>query len=212
MKTMKSRKEPSPFESYSSEKATLLHRCPVCGTVHEVSAARARFAYGRQLACSPDCEAERRRRNRASYRFATSPVSGNAFVETGAGCPSSDGGGPISLKLMTPGCEPSSTALKTAVGDRDDRNSRRQSTLRLVGSDDHKAALSVTVESTDVLRVRRAIFEAGGESVGILKAAPIPHSSRVRVFISMRLGALESIMTAIMRSVTACEFGRVART
>src|SRR5450759_2902296 len=118
MKTMKSRKEPSPFESYSSEKATLLHRCPVCGTVHEVSAARARFAYGRQLACSPDCEAERRRRNRASYRFATSPVSGNAFVETGAGCPSSDGGGPISLKLMTPGCEPSSTALKLSLGDR----------------------------------------------------------------------------------------------
>jgi hypothetical protein len=81
-----------------------------------------------------------------------------------------------------------------------------------VGSGDQKGALSVTVESTDVLCVRRAIFQAGGESVGILKAAPIPHSTRVRVFISMRLGALESIMTAIMRSVGACEFGRVART
>jgi hypothetical protein len=44
MKTMKSRKEPSSFESYSSEKATPLHRCPVCATVHEVSVARAQFA------------------------------------------------------------------------------------------------------------------------------------------------------------------------
>ena len=85
MNTMKLCKEPSSFESYSSEKATLLHWCPVCGTVHEVSAARAQFAYGRQLACSPDCEAERRRRSRASYRLAPAPVSGNAFAETGAG-------------------------------------------------------------------------------------------------------------------------------
>ena len=211
MKTMKSRKEPIPFESNSLEKATLLHRCPVCGTLHEVSAARAQFAYGRQLACSPDCEAERRRRNRASYGLVRTPVPGNVSAETGAGRPSPAGGRPMSLKLTTPGCEPSSAALKTAVGARDDRDSR-QSTLRLVDSGDHKAVLSVTVESTDVLRVRRAIFQAGGGSVGILKTAPVPHSSRVRVFIGMKLGVLDSIMTAIMRSVGACEFGRVART
>lgn len=195
MKTMRSRKEPSSFESYTPEKTTLLHRCPVCATLHEVSAARAQFAYGMQLACSPDCEAERRRRSRASYRLAPTPA----------------GGRPMSLKLMTPGYEPSSTASKTAVGNRNDHDSR-QSTLRLVGSGDHKAVLSVTVESTDVLRVRRAIFQTGGGSVGILKTAPVPHSSRVRVFIGMKLGVLESIMTAIMRSVGACEFGRVART
>jgi len=59
--------------------------------------------------------------------------------------------------------------------------------------------------------VRGAIFQAGGESVGILKTAPVPHSSKVRVFISMKLDALDSIMTAIMRSVSACEFGRVVR-
>ena len=164
METMRSRREPGSFEAYTSAKATLLHRCPVCGTVHEVSAVRAQFAYGRQLACSPDCEAQRRRRSRAAYRLA--PVSGNG----------------------------------------------RQSTRRPAPAGEHKAVISVTVESTDVLRVRRAIFQAGGESIGILKAAPVPHSSRVRVFIDMKLGALESIITAIMRSVTACEFGRVART
>ena len=187
MKTMISRKEPSSFESYSSERATLLHRCPVCATVHEVSAARAQFAYGRQLACGPDCEAERRRRSRASYRRA-----------------------PTALKTAENGRAVGSCTM--AVNDRDERDFHRQRTLRLVGSGDQKAALSVTVESTDVLRVRRAIFQAGGGSVGILKATPLPHSSRVRVFIGMKLGALESIMTAIMRSVTACEFGRVART
>ncbi len=186
MKTMKSCKEPSPFESYSLEKAALLHRCPVCGTVHEVSAARAQFAYGRQLACSPDCEAERRHRSRASYRLAPAALNTAEKARLVGRC-------------------------TAEVGDRDDRDSR-QSTLHLVGSSEQKAALSITIESTDVLRVRRAIFQAGGGTVGILKAAPIPHSSKVRVFISMRLGALESIMTAIMRSVTACEFGRIART
>jgi len=186
MKTMTSRKEPGSFEAYSPEKAALLHRCPVCGTAHEVSAARAQFAYGRQLACSPDCEAERRRRNRASYRLAPKPV--------------------------TPGREPSSVALKTAGRDCDGRDSRLQSTHRLAGSDDQKAVLSVTVESTDVLRVRRAVFQSGGKSVGILKAAPVPHSSKVRLFVGTQTGARESVMSAIMRSVGAGEFGHVART
>jgi hypothetical protein len=41
----------------------LVHRCPVCNSLHAVSAARAEMAYGRQLCCSPDCEGERRRRS-----------------------------------------------------------------------------------------------------------------------------------------------------
>lgn len=44
------------------------HRCPVCAKTHLVKAVRAELAYGRQLCCSPDCEAERRRRARAPYR------------------------------------------------------------------------------------------------------------------------------------------------
>jgi hypothetical protein len=71
--------------------------------------------------------------------------------------------------------------------------------------------VTAIVEAIDVLQVRRAIFQAGGESVGILKTAPVPHSSKVRVFIGMKLGALDAIMTAIMRSVSTCEFGRVVR-
>jgi hypothetical protein len=40
------------------------HTCPVCGRRHAVREARAEVAYGRQLTCSPECEAERRRRRR----------------------------------------------------------------------------------------------------------------------------------------------------
>ena len=47
----------------------IAHRCPVCGTEHEVSRARAEMACGRSLACSPDCEAERRRRTASPWRY-----------------------------------------------------------------------------------------------------------------------------------------------
>jgi len=53
----------------------LVHRCPVCGVLHAVRPARAEVAYGRQLACSPECEAERRRRARAPYRRFPGPVA-----------------------------------------------------------------------------------------------------------------------------------------
>jgi hypothetical protein len=51
-------------------KSVVLHQCPVCGVIHEVSAVRAQLAYGRQLSCSGECESERRRRRRARYREA----------------------------------------------------------------------------------------------------------------------------------------------
>jgi len=44
----------------------VMHRCPVCASRHEVSAARAQLAYGRQLCCSPDCEGARRRSARGA--------------------------------------------------------------------------------------------------------------------------------------------------
>ena len=42
----------------------ITHTCPVCGRHHAVREARAAVAYGRQFTCSPECEAERRRRGR----------------------------------------------------------------------------------------------------------------------------------------------------
>jgi hypothetical protein len=39
----------------------VVHRCPICGVLHFVAEARARFAYGRPYTCSFECEARRRR-------------------------------------------------------------------------------------------------------------------------------------------------------
>jgi len=223
MSTLRSYQEPDPFESYRAAQGTLCHQCPVCDTVHEVTAARAQFAYGRQLSCSPDCEAERRRRSRAAYRRTPTLVRSNTVTQ-----PFSIGRGlspaaekPVPLKLMISESLPAGVFLKapgaaegnrTATsGDRNLGDSGHPHARHSAPAGEHKAVVSAIVESADVLQVRSAIFQAGGESVGILKTAPVPHSSKVRVFISMKLDALDSIMTAIMRSVSACEFGRVVR-
>jgi len=60
-----------------------LHRCPICGAAREVPPERAQFAYGRQLTCSPDCEAERRRRSRAPYRLHPGPIPGILTTDKG---------------------------------------------------------------------------------------------------------------------------------
>jgi hypothetical protein len=41
--------------------SAITHRCPVCGALHQVNAARARLAYGRPYTCSFECESKRRR-------------------------------------------------------------------------------------------------------------------------------------------------------
>lgn len=41
-----------------------IHVCPVCGKAHAVNPARQSVSWGRQLTCSCDCEAERRRQVR----------------------------------------------------------------------------------------------------------------------------------------------------
>lgn len=65
---------PAP-DSLEPPASRLVHRCPVCGVLHTVRPARAEVAYGRQLACSPECEAERRRRARAPYKRFAGPVA-----------------------------------------------------------------------------------------------------------------------------------------
>lgn len=70
----RARPSAAPFGTAESARAAgeapdmsvvVLQVCPVCNREHRVAPARAEFAYGHQLACGPDCEAERRRRLRA---------------------------------------------------------------------------------------------------------------------------------------------------
>jgi hypothetical protein len=223
MSTLRAYQEPDPFESRRAEKGPLFHQCPVCSTVHEVTAVRAQFAYGGQLSCSPDCEAERRRRSRAAYRRALTLVRTDSPATSrppGTSHRPADEKS-LQLKLLISESAPAGALLK-APGDADGNctvtaedckssDSARQHSRHAATAGEHKAVVTAIVESADVLQLRRAIFQAGGESVSVLKTAPVPHSSKVRVFIGMKLGALDPVMTAIMRSVTACEFGRVVR-
>jgi len=210
MKTMRLHKEPRSFESYPSGKESQLHGCPVCDKAHEVSAVRAQFAYGRQFACSLDREAERRRLIRDSYGRIRTSVADDVFSESIARRPSSRESEPRPLKLISSGRDSVSIFLKRAGGDRKNRDFH-PSTDRLSLPDEEKTVITVTVESTDVLRVRRAVFQVGGKSIGILKAAPVPHSSKVRLFIGSKIAALESIMIAIIHSISSGEFGRIVR-
>ena len=160
------------------------HRCPVCRKLHDVPAARAQFAYGSQLTCGPECEAARRRRIRAAY---------------------------LAMTLRAVGRTRSADCRETPSGFRDERKLPAQPTLRLVSGGEPKVMLSVTVESADVLQVRRAVFESAGGAVDVLKAVPLPHCSKMRMLVSIKAGAVDAIRSAIMHAVPAGEFGRICR-
>lgn len=217
---LRSNRGPGFFERYFSTVDALVHRCPVCRVAHRVSAVRAQFAYGYQLTCSPDCEAERRRKSRAAYRRSLSLVRSDPTIHFPA-VDDSQPAGETSLQLESMTCQSAPSGKLLETGDHQ-RNRPLIPEHRKAGASvgqlrpvarmgEHKAVISAIVESTDVLKVRRAIFQAGGESVGVLKCAPVPRSSKVRIFIGMKADALDSLMSAIMRSVAACEFGRVIR-
>jgi hypothetical protein len=84
------------------------------------------------------------------------------------------------------------------------------STFRICKTRDLDGSLSVTVESSQLLQVRRAIVKSGCAPVGIVKAVPLAGGTRVRLLIALRPESLQPVMDAIMRCVGAGEFGRPA--
>jgi hypothetical protein len=81
--------------------------------------------------------------------------------------------------------------------------------FRLTPSRELGGSLSVTVESRQVLRVRRAIIRSGCPHVGIVRATPIA-GTRVRLLIALNPGDLHTVMDAIMGEVSSGEFGAAA--
>jgi len=77
----------------------------------------------------------------------------------------------------------------------------------LPGRDEPQISLCVIVEAAEMFHVRRAVFQAGGQSVQIIKGLPMPHSSKVRLYITMKAGALDQIRNAVMAAISAGEFG-----
>jgi len=124
MKALRPLRVLESFERYFSIHAATLHRFPVCRKQHEVSAARSRFSYGKQLTCGPDCEAERRRRIRAAYRSMTLRAVRNANAT--AALPVGNDGRPRnngSLRLVSGG--ESRVTLSVTVEDADVLRVRR---------------------------------------------------------------------------------------
>jgi hypothetical protein len=70
--------------------------------------------------------------------------------------------------------------------------------------------LTVTVDETDALRVRRALNYCGARSVHVVKLIRVPGSTRVRLCIGLDADAVPEATNSIMGSVSAAEFGPVA--
>ncbi|MGZ5089491.1 MAG: hypothetical protein ACXWF6_19675 [Usitatibacter sp.] len=82
------------------------------------------------------------------------------------------------------------------------------STFRICKTRELDGSLSVTVESSQLLQVRRAILQSGCKPVGIVKAAPLAGGTKVRLLIALRPEFVPPVMDSIMRCVGAGEFGR----
>jgi hypothetical protein len=81
------------------------------------------------------------------------------------------------------------------------------STYRLSRSRELGGSLSITVRTSELLRVRRAIVRSGCERVGIVKAAPLACGTRVRLLVAVPPGSVATLMDCIMRAVESGEFG-----
>jgi hypothetical protein len=80
-------------------------------------------------------------------------------------------------------------------------------TLRICKTRDLDGSLSVTVESSLLLQVRRAIVKSGCTPVGIVKAVPLAGGTKVRLLIALRPEFVQPVMDSIMRCVGTGEFG-----
>ncbi len=78
-----------------------------------------------------------------------------------------------------------------------------QSSLHITPSRERHGSLSVTVDSSQVLQVRRAIVQSGCKPVGIVKAVPLAGGSRVRMLIALAPELARPVGEAIERALSA---------
>src|SRR5471030_105253 len=73
----------------------------------------------------------------------------------------------------------------------------------------HRLSLPLVVDECDVLRVRRAVIQSAGGKVEIVRCVPIRNSTKVRLTIELRAGAIDETIQRIMQSIKAGELGRI---
>ena len=76
-----------------------------------------------------------------------------------------------------------------------------ESIAHITPSRERHGSLSVTVDSSQVLQVRRAIVQSGCRPVGIVKAVPIAGGTRVRMLIALAPGLAGPVGEAIERAL-----------
>jgi hypothetical protein len=72
---------------------------------------------------------------------------------------------------------------------------------RICKSREIDGSLCVTVDTSQLLRVRRAIVQCGCKPIGIVKAVPLAGGTRVRMLIALRPEFVAQVMDAIARAV-----------
>jgi hypothetical protein len=71
------------------------------------------------------------------------------------------------------------------------------------------ALLTVTVEQSDLLRMRAALSYSGAHSIEFVRVTPIAGSTRVRVDIALQRDSVDGAMHTILCAIREGEFGRV---
>ncbi|HXZ48860.1 MAG TPA: hypothetical protein VEG27_07545 [Usitatibacter sp.] len=75
------------------------------------------------------------------------------------------------------------------------------SSLHITPSRERRGSLSVTVDSSQVLQVRRAIVQSGCKPLGIVKAVPLAGGTRVRMLIALRPEFVQPVGEAVRRAL-----------
>ena len=87
-------------------------------------------------------------------------------------------------------------------------NNAQPAPFRVSKSRELHGSLSVTVETSQLLQVRRAIIKSGCSPIGIVRAVPLAGGTKARLLIALRPEFVPPVMDTIMRCVGAGEFGR----
>lgn len=100
-------------------------------------------------------------------------------------------------------------SAQPAIKHSDSPTSIAPMTYRICKSRELDGSLCVTVETSQLLRVRRAIVQSGCKPVGIVRATPLACGTKVRLLIALRPEFADRVMDSIVRALGgAGELGR----
>ena len=104
-------------------------------------------------------------------------------------------------------------ASSIVVAARDEREISNNAHVRSAARTRHLprqlALLTVTVEQSDLLRMRAALNYSGAHSVEFVRVTPIAGSTRIRVDIALQRDCVDGAMHTILCAIREGEFGRV---